>query len=58
MACVLVRDQHTSETLDVHIGKCHSDNSMCGMCEKTFETLANLETHVRYIDALNASIKK
>jgi hypothetical protein len=31
-----------SETLDVHIGKYHSDILTFRICEKTFETLVNL----------------
>ena len=37
---------NSTETLDVHIGKIHADNFNCGLCEKTFETKENLETHL------------
>ena len=35
-----------SETLAVHIGKNHTDNFKCGLCERFFETKENLEVHL------------
>ena len=35
-----------SETLAVHIGKNHTDDFKCGLCERCFETKENLETHL------------
>ena len=37
---------NSAETLDVHIGKNCADIFNCGLCEKTFETKVNLETHL------------
>ena len=32
--------------MEVHTGKCRADNFECGLCEKTEETLENLEIHL------------
>ena len=37
---------NSKETLDVHIGKNHSDNFNCGLCDNTFESKENLEIHL------------
>ena len=37
---------NNSETLAVHIGKNHTDNLKCGLCERFFETKENLEIHL------------
>ena len=34
------------ETMNVHLGKCHSGNFVCGLCEFTANTLEDLETHL------------
>ena len=34
------------ETMEVHIGKTHSDNLECGLCEVQMDTLENLEMHL------------
>ena len=34
------------ESMGVHIGKHHSENLECGLCESVFETIENLETHL------------
>ena len=37
---------NNNETLAVHIGKNHTDNFKCGLCERFFETKENLEVHL------------
>ena len=34
------------ETMEVHMGKCHTDNFECGLCEKNFGSIETLETHL------------
>ena len=34
------------ETMEVHIGKSHTDNFECGLCELTFGNIGKLETHL------------
>ena len=36
----------TTETMEVHVGKCHKDILECGLCDFNSETLENLETHL------------
>ena len=34
------------ESMYVHIGRAHSENYECGICESVFKSLENLETHL------------
>ena len=34
-------------TMEVHIGKCSTDNLECGFCDSKFVSLSNLELHLR-----------
>ena len=34
------------ETMEVHIGKSHTDNFECGLCELNFGNIGKLETHL------------
>ena len=34
------------ETMEVHMGKCHTDKFECGLCEKNFKDIETLETHL------------
>ena len=36
----------TVETMEVHLGKCRSENFECGLCEANFEDLKKLELHL------------
>ena len=35
------------ETMEVHIGKTHTDNFECGLWEQTFGNIEKLETHLK-----------
>ena len=42
-------------TLEVHVGKCYSDNSECGFCDTKFEDLDSLELHLRTCEMYECS---
>ena len=33
--------------MEVHVGKCYSNNFDCGLCDAKFEDLSSLELHLR-----------
>ena len=35
-------------TMEVHIGKCHSEKFDCGLCDIETQSLQNLETHLKH----------
>ena len=37
---------YTEDSKIVHLGKCHSENLECGMCEAGFDELNKLEMHL------------
>ena len=36
----------TVETMEVHIGKCQTENFICGLCEFSTSTLEDIEVHL------------
>ena len=43
------------ETMEVHMGKCHTDNFECGLCEKNFGNIESLETHLNTCEIYRCS---
>ena len=37
----------TPESMEVHLGKCRTEDFECGLCESKFSELTNLETHLK-----------
>ena len=33
--------------MDVHVGKYHTDNYECGLCERNFENIFSLDIHLQ-----------
>ena len=42
-------------TMEVHIGKCVSNNFECGLCDAKFENLISLELHLRTCEIYECS---
>ena len=42
-------------TMEVHIGKCFSDNFECGFCDKKFNDIDTLELHLRTCEVYECS---
>ena len=42
-------------TMEVHVGKCYSNNFECGFCDVKFEDLDSLELHLRTCEMYECS---
>ena len=48
----------TIETMEVHVGKCGTENFECGLCNFKAETLENLELHLVSCEVYECEILK
>ena len=39
--------------MDVHIGKFHTDNFECGLCDKDFGNLDKLSVHLKHVKCID-----